>query len=227
LLTELVFVPGHHAAHDSFGGYCYVNHVAALARHLQQRQHPSSQQGNCRVAILDVDYHCGNGTASIFYDDPRVLVVSLHCHPDHDYPFHSGFADETGTDSAKGTTLHLPMAPGMEWPNYKVILERGLAKVRNFDPAVCLLSLGLDTHENDPCAIRRAGFKLKTDDYLAMGRTISRNLPGVPLVIVQEGGYLMSKVGEAAANLVLGCCTPGSGTASRSASLVSSSEVAK
>jgi acetoin utilization deacetylase AcuC-like enzyme len=148
-------------------------------------------------------------------------VVSLHCHPDHDYPFHSGFADETGSGGAKGATLHLPMAPGMEWPNYRVILERGLAKVRNFDPSVCVVSLGLDTHEGDPCAIRRAGFRLKTDDYLAMGRTISRNLPGVPLVVVQEGGYLMSRVGEAAANVVLGCCTPGSGAAaSRSASVV-------
>jgi acetoin utilization deacetylase AcuC-like enzyme len=169
-----------------------------------------------------VDYHCGNGTASIFDDDPNVLVVSLHCHPDYDYPFHSGYGDETGTGPAKGTTLHLPMMPGMEWPNYKVILERGLAKIRNFGPSVCLISLGLDTHENDPCAVRRAGFKLKTDDYLPMGRTIARNLPGIPLVVVQEGGYRMDKVGEAAANAVLGCCTPGPPTAdvSRPASML-------
>jgi acetoin utilization deacetylase AcuC-like enzyme len=79
----------HHGAHDSFGGYCYLNHAARL---LQQKQAGSSN----KVAILDVDYHCANGTASIFHVDPAVWVISIHCHPDHDYPFHSSFDDKTG-----------------------------------------------------------------------------------------------------------------------------------
>jgi acetoin utilization deacetylase AcuC-like enzyme len=176
-----------------------VNHVAALAHRLKS--------AHSKVAILDVDYHCGNGTASIFDADPSVLVVSLHCHPDYDYPFHSGYGDETGSGAGKGTTLHLPMAPGMEWKNYQVVLDKGLAKIRNFGATICLVSLGLDTLDGDPCAVRRAGFRLQPDDYLPMGRMVAKNLSGLPLVIVQEGGYRMDKVGEAAANFVLGCCT--------------------
>lgn len=87
--------PGHHSAGDSFGGYCYVNHSALAAKLFQERN------GYSKVAILDVDYHCGNGTASIYYQDPSVLVVSVHCHPDHEYPFHSGFSDETGDAEGK------------------------------------------------------------------------------------------------------------------------------
>jgi acetoin utilization deacetylase AcuC-like enzyme len=79
--------PGHHAAQDSFWGYCYLNHAAYAAKLLLQSQDTSIQ----KVAILEVDYHCRNGTASIFYEDPSVLVVSLYCDPDVEYPFHSGF----------------------------------------------------------------------------------------------------------------------------------------
>ena len=74
--------PGHHAANDSFGGYCYLNHAAAVAQRLKEGLSLE------KVAILDVDYHAGNGTASIFYEDPKFLVVSIHCHPDWEYPFH-------------------------------------------------------------------------------------------------------------------------------------------
>jgi len=196
--------PGHHGAADSFGGYCYVNNVAAAARQLQS----TLGDDGSRVAILDVDYHAGNGTASIFYEDPTVLVVSLHCDPDHDYPFHAGFAEETGHGAGQGATLHLPMPPGTTWEaSYQENLQTGLRAIQQFRPRAVLVSLGLDTHDQDPCAIRRAGFGLKGKDYKAMGRLLADELPaGIAVVFFQEGGYRMDKIGEAAANVVTSFC---------------------
>ena len=200
--------PGHHAARDSFGGYCYVNHAALAARLLQEqlseqkmKKEESSndeddeqqrRQQQPRVAVLDVDYHCGNGTASIFYDDASVVVISIHCHPDHEYPFHSGFEDERGGDStSSGATLHLPLLPGANWTeHYQPALQKALDYLFDDDnngdndnslgPIEGLVvSLGLDTLKGDPCAIRRAGFQLTTSPeasedshYLSMGKMI-------------------------------------------------------
>jgi acetoin utilization deacetylase AcuC-like enzyme len=191
--------PGHHSTLDCFGGYCYLNHAAATARLLQQQQHE-------RVAVLDVDYHCGNGTASTFYNDPTVLVVSLHCDPDFEYPFHSGFADETGSGEGVGATMHLPLPPGTAWNEYEVALLQGLHAISDFRATAVIVSLGLDTYNKDPCAIRRAGFCLQGDDYKEMGRVIGKALPkSVPIVFVQEGGYRMVEVGKAAADVVVTC----------------------
>jgi acetoin utilization deacetylase AcuC-like enzyme len=221
--------PGHHAARDSFGGYCYVNNAALTARLLQERlvsSPPSSQQQTLpKVVILDVDYHCGNGTASIFYNDPNVFVISIHCHPDYEYPFHSGYEDETGGDQADGLTLHIPLLPGTAWDNeYKDILQNNIAKnvtLLRFNPDAFILSLGLDTHMNDPCATRRAGFQLSGNDYKLMGESIgeiitninivrnsnnstTKTTTSIPTIVLQEGGYEMTQVPSAATDVVLG-----------------------
>jgi acetoin utilization deacetylase AcuC-like enzyme len=192
--------PGHHAATDSFGGYCYVNHAARAAKLLQ------SKLNGAKVAILDVDYHCGNGTASIFYQDASVLVVSIHCDPDWDYPFHSGFKEETGAEEGVGTTLHLPLQPNTNWDSYREALIVGIDRIQDFGAKAVVVSLGLDTHDGDPCTIRRAGFTLSGTDYWNMGQTIGIKLGDLPTVFVQEGGYLMDKVGKAAADVVVGVC---------------------
>ena len=193
--------PGHHAAKDSFGGYCYVNHAARAAKLLQ------SKLDGAKVAVLDVDYHCGNGTASIFYKDPSILVVSIHCDPDWDYPFHSGFADETGAEEGVGATMHLPLSPGAEWTNgYRDALETAIDHiVEDFGAEAFIVSLGLDTHDADPCTLRRAGFHLSGQDYWNMGQLVGAKLRDVPTVFVQEGGYRMDKVGKAAADVLVGC----------------------
>ena len=194
--------PGHHAAYDSFGGYCYLNHAAALATMLQQKQ-PNKY---AKVAVLDVDYHCGNGTASIFYDNPSVLVVSLHCHPDWEYPFHTGFAEEKGKADGVGTTLHLPLPPQTVWKDYQVALQQGLKTIRDYGATALVVSLGLDTYYKDPCAVRRAGFCLQGEDYEEMGRKISKGVDrDLPVIFVQEGGYRMDQVGMAAMNVVTIC----------------------
>jgi acetoin utilization deacetylase AcuC-like enzyme len=192
--------PGHHAATDCFGGYCYVNHAALAARLLQQ----DSENKN-KVAILDIDYHAGNGTASIFYEDPTVLVVSIHCHPDCDYPFHSGFSDQTGAGAGTGTTCHLPLAPGATWnEHYQPALVTAMQRILDFGAHALVVSMGLDTYDKDPCAIQRAGFCLQSADYSEMGRTIGAAVPTLPTVFLQEGGYRMDKIGEAAANVMEG-----------------------
>jgi hypothetical protein len=221
--TPLVYAlcthPGHHATKDAFGGYCYLNHSALAARLLQERlqeqqRSPTSTSNTVnetpKVAILDVDYHCGNGSASIFYDDPSVLVISIHCHPDWDYPFHSGWEDERGVDRGVGTTVHLPLLPGTTWKDsYQPALEQAMQTIQSFGAQGLILSLGLDTYAGDPCAIRRAGFLLQGHDYKEMGRLIGKYARMgstnqlLPVVVVQEGGYKMDKVPIAVSDVLL------------------------
>ena len=130
--------------------------------------------------------------------------MSLHCDPDFDYPFHSGFTDQVGVGAGEGTTLHLPMPPKTQWKEYQESLERGLRRIEEFGAEAVVISMGLDTHEGDPCTIRRAGFGLRGRDYWEKGQMMARNLKGLPLVIIQEGGYRMDTIGEAASNVVLG-----------------------
>ena len=97
-------------------------------------------------------------------------MISIHCHPDWEYPFHSGFDDERGVDEGVGTTIHLPLMPQTTWSEtYRVTLQRAMNEIQSFDALVLVVSLGLDTHAGDPCAVRRAGFLLQGDDYKEMG----------------------------------------------------------
>ena len=213
LVYALCTHPGHHASFDSFGGYCYVNNAALAARLLKAKVAVPTIRPR-KAAILDVDYHCGNGTASIFYDDPFVLVVSIHCHPDFEYPFHAGFGDETGGPNAQGCTLHIPLLPGAQWKDdYENALKIAGDAIVNFGPDALVVSLGLDTHAEDPCATRRAGFLLGSNDsdYDCMGRAIgsivascSSDDRSIPTIVLQEGGYKMDAVPAAAADVVLG-----------------------
>lgn len=212
----MVTHPGHHAAHDSFGGYCYVNHVAAMAKLIQTNRNAGASL--TKVAILDIDYHVGNGTASIFYSDPSVLVVSIHCDPNFDYPFHSGFSDQTGKGEGLGSTVFLPLPPGTTWNKYSEEgLVPGLDAIRSFGAEVLIVSMGLDTHLNDPVALRRAGFALQGDDYLAMGQQISEFITPlqIPVIFLQEGGYKMDQIASAAANVLTGFCKGKSTTIER------------
>jgi len=228
--------PGHHACRDRFGGYCYLNNAALCARLFQRylrtgkkiisngkiNQEKDSDDkekattNNCRVAILDIDYHCGNGTASIFYEDPTVFFTSIHCDPNIEYPWNAGHADQVGAGKGIGTTLHIPLAPGATWEmQYKAALEKAMSAIVEFDPAAFVVSLGLDTYEGDAVAVNRGGFKLKGGDYYAMGSCMREYMAdmNIPCVFVQEGGYKMDTVGDAAADLVRGFAGVGCSTA--------------
>ena len=191
-----------------------------------------SQLHRPRVAILDVDYHCGNGTASIFYDRPDIFVCSIHCDPEIDYPWNSGFADQTGVGEGMGTTLHIPLPKGSAWhddddddddddnsssgsSSYKRALKQAMETISKFEPRALVISLGLDTYAGDAVAVNRGGFQLSGDDYFKMGVYIGKCMmdKNVPCVFVQEGGYKMDVVGDAAADVVGGYAIAVSGNA--------------
>mmetsp|Transcript_25041 Transcript_25041/g.41297 ORF Transcript_25041/g.41297 Transcript_25041/m.41297 type:complete len:383 (-) Transcript_25041:1823-2971(-) len=203
--------PGHHCNFDNFGGYCYLNNSALCARLMQERLGDTA--GNKRVAVIDIDYHCGNGTASIFYRDPDVFFTSIHCDPEIEYPFNAGYADQIGEGVGKGTTLHIPLAPGVTWQEYKPALEKAMNAIIDFDVGGLVVSMGLDTYEGDSVSVSKGGFKLKGNDYVELGRSIGSFLKDkfIPTVFVQEGGYKMDVIGQAAAD-VLGGFSEGTGS---------------
>lgn len=167
---------GHHAGRDYYGGYCFVSTEGLVIEHLRRR-------GAARVAYLDIDYHHCNGTQSIFYARPDVLTVSLHCDPRHDYPYFSGFADETGEATGLGYNHNLPLPPGTTWEGYDGAFGHALDVVRDFGPDALVVLLGVDTFEKD--AISK--FKLDHDAFPRIGERIA----GLrrPTVFVKGGGY--------------------------------------
>jgi acetoin utilization deacetylase AcuC-like enzyme len=174
--------PGHHAAEAMFGGYCFFNNAAIAAHHVAERT-------GGRVAVLDVDYHHGNGTQQIFYRRADVFFASLHADPHFAYPYFTGFAHETGAGDGAGTTLNLPLAAGCDGVRYTAALGQVLDALSRFEPEIVVVSLGLDTYAKDPIA----DFALTTEDMGAVGGVVAEL--GRPLVVVQEGGYHVDDVG--------------------------------
>ena len=182
--------PGHHAGADYMGGYCYLNNAAIAAQ--------AATAAGRRVAILDVDYHHGNGTQDIFLARGDVLFASIHADPATDYPFFWGHADETGTGAGVGATLNLPLPRGAGWAEYRPALETALAAVERFAADLLIVSYGADTFDGDPISF----FRIGTDDYAAMGARIAA--AGLPTVIVMEGGYAVDALGANVASFLSG-----------------------
>ena len=181
--------PGHHAARDLYGGYCFLNNAVIAAQYL--RDH-----GNERVAILDVDFHHGNGTQDIFYARSDVLYCSIHGDPLDAFPYFAGYADEIGSGEGTGYNLNLPLPRGTDFRVWRAALETALARIVKFAPGALVVSLGVDTFENDPISF----FKLKTDDFARYGRLISAL--GLPTLFVLEGGYAVAEIGVNAVNVL-------------------------
>ncbi|WFL78933.1 histone deacetylase family protein [Altererythrobacter arenosus] len=175
--------PGHHAGADYMGGYCFINNVAVAAR-------AASAMGLGPVAILDVDYHHGNGTQDIFYEDGEVFFASIHADPVTDYPFYWGHADEQGEGSGEGTTLNLPLPRGTDWHGYQGALDQALEAIVGWGARLIVVSFGADTFEDDPIS----SFALQTKDFSRMARRI--HATGLPALIVMEGGYAVSALGN-------------------------------
>jgi acetoin utilization deacetylase AcuC-like enzyme len=174
--------PGHHAGADFMGGYCFLNNAAVAAQALRNG-------GAQRVAVLDVDYHHGNGTQSIFYDRADVLFVSLHGDPHTEYPFYLGHADETGEGAGLGFNLNLPLAAGSPAGAWFDALEQACRRIRDFGAEALVVSLGLDTFEDDPIST----FTLKLADFKRLGQRLAAL--GLPTVFVLEGGYAAEALG--------------------------------
>lgn len=173
--------PGHHAERAKMGGYCYFNNSSIAAQHLTSKG---------KVAVLDVDFHHGNGTQNIFYERGDVLTISIHADPNWKFPFYTGFTNETGLNEGEGKNINFPMSKGTTNLQYQKILENALKKIQIFNPKYLVVPLGLDTHEKDPIG----GFKLTTGYYTTMAKTISSL--NLPTAIIQEGGYNTELLGN-------------------------------
>jgi acetoin utilization deacetylase AcuC-like enzyme len=175
--------PGHHAARSMFGGFCYLNNAAIAAEALARRTGE-------HVSILDVDYHHGNGTEQIFWRREDVLYVSLHAHPDRQYPYVLGWEDEIGEGPGEGANLNIPLPAHTTDEQYLAALERGLERIADEPGDTVVVSLGFDTYGKDPIG----DFALTTAGYHACGRRVAAL--GKRLVILQEGGYHVGDIGE-------------------------------
>ena len=178
--------PGHHAGRDYLGGYSYLNHAAICAE-------AALDAGSKRVAILDVDYHHGNGTQDIFARRDDLFFASIHADPSTDYPFFWGHADESG-----GNILNLPLPRGTDWSGYAPALDQAIDWLESREPDLLIVNYGADTHEADPIS----HFQLKTSDYAPMARRIASM--GLPTLIVMEGGYAVEALGANVAEFLSG-----------------------
>jgi acetoin utilization deacetylase AcuC-like enzyme len=183
--------PGHHAAFDMFGGYCFLNNAAIAAQHLRAN-------GAGKLAILDVDFHHGNGTQDIFAARSDILFASLHGRPEEAFPYFSGHADETGIGPGEGATLNLPLPPGTDWPTYTEALDQALRAIQRFHAETLVVSLGTDTFERDPISF----FKLKSNDFTRMGQQLATL--NLPTLFIMEGGYAVEEIGINTVNLLTG-----------------------
>lgn len=176
----LIRPPGHHAEYQVFGGFCYFNNNAVAANYL-------SQYG--RVAILDVDYHHGNGQQQIFYERSDVFTVSIHGNPSFAYPYFSGFEEENGSEEGTGFNLNIPLKEIITGPEYHMQVKKALDRIRRFRPAYLVVALGFDIGKGDPTGTWRLGAR----DFEINGRMIAKI--GLPTLFVQEGGYYTRSIG--------------------------------
>lgn len=183
--------PGHHAGPDFMGGYCFLNNAAVAAQALLDG-------GAARVAVLDVDYHHGNGTQSIFYQRADVLFVSLHGDPLTEYPFYLGHAEETGAGAGAGFNLNLPLAAGCSAARWFEALEQACRRIGACRCEALVVSLGLDTFAEDPIST----FALQASDFSRLGERLGAL--GLPTVFVLEGGYAAAALGHNAVNVIEG-----------------------
>ena len=174
--------PGHHATVNYCGGYCYLNNTALASQSLLDG-------GAKKIAVLDVDYHHGNGTQSIFYERNDVLTISLHADPSLEYPYFLGYADEPGSGAGHGFNVNYPLPFSTDWKQYEVALADAIKQVQRFEPDGLVVALGLDTFVGDPTT----HFNIETEDYLRMGKAIASL--GLQTLIVLEGGYSVEHIG--------------------------------
>jgi acetoin utilization deacetylase AcuC-like enzyme len=174
LSYALIRPPGHHAERRSFGGFCYLNSAAITAEYL-------SKHG--KIALVDIDYHHGNGQQDIFYERSDVLTISIHGQPRFTYPYFSGFKGERGIGAGKNYNMNIPLPESVNGEQYHRALEIAIKRVKRFRPDFLIVALGLDTARGDPTG----SWSLEAEDFEANGRMLgSLNLP---TIVIQEGGY--------------------------------------
>lgn len=181
--------PGHHAGIQNAAGYCYLNNTSIAANLL-------SKHG--RTAVLDIDYHAGNGTQEIFYSRADVLTISIHADPSHEYPYYSGFSDEIGAGDGEGFHQNYPLSKGCSNDDYMNAFDQAIKRISQFEPQFLVIAAGLDTYKDDPLGT----FHLTGKNYSHIGKTLKEL--GVKTLINLEGGYCIEKIGESFRKLLSG-----------------------
>ncbi|MEW6456602.1 MAG: histone deacetylase family protein [Acidobacteriota bacterium] len=184
--------PGHHAEKDSYGGFCYFNNSAIAANYL-------SKKG--KVAILDIDFHHGNGTQNIFYNSKKVLFVSIHGTPYTEYPYFSGFSEEKGRGRGYGYNYNFPLDEKVKDEKYLKILKKALRTIRRFSPKFLVVSTGFDISKDDPTG----SWMITSEGFREIGKALSTF--SIPILIVQEGGYTTRALGKNVRNFLAGICS--------------------
>ncbi len=185
--------PGHHAGYEFAGGYCFLNNAAIAAKYLQD--YNSKHSGSkAKVCILDVDYHHGNGTQDIVQRQENILYVSIHGHPDSAYPYLTGFEEENDEK-----TINYPLKGNISNEQYFEVLKQAVHKIKMFNPEYFIISFGVDTHEFENEDL--GDFRLTTDFYKTMS-TFLRSELSLPTLILMEGGYQISILGDNVRNFL-------------------------
>jgi acetoin utilization deacetylase AcuC-like enzyme len=183
--------PGHHAGRDFMGGYCFLNNAALAAQALLD-------QGMKKVVVLDIDYHHGNGTQSLFYDRDDVLFISIHGDPKTEYPFYLGHADEIGEGAGQGYNVNFPLPIGTTFTQWLSALEKAIERIQDFQADALVISLGLDTFEGDPIS----KFTITSEDYFQVGQQLASLK--LPTAFIMEGGYATEALGTNVVNVLDG-----------------------
>jgi len=183
--------PGHHATLDAFGGYCFINNAAVVAEMFRM-------DGSSTVAVLDIDFHHGNGTQDIFYRRNDVFFASLHGHPEDAFPYFSGYGDENGSGPGDGFNANYPMRPGTGYDEWSKALKDSIKLIKTFGAESLVVSLGVDAYKEDPISF----FRLESSHFADAGREIAKLR--LPTVFVMEGGYAIDAVGINTVNVLEG-----------------------
>ena len=194
-ILALTRPPGHHCNGTQSGGYCYVNN-AAVAVATYHALFPTRRGPDLKTAILDLDFHHGNGTQELFYTAANTLYVSIH--GEDEFPYYTAAASETGAGDGEGFNLNLPLPTNSSFDAYLEKLSIALRRIQEFNPDFLVLSLGFDTFNLDPLG----KFEIETSDYEVMAREVGRTLmgagtdKGMRCLILLEGGYVVERLGE-------------------------------
>jgi len=190
--------PGHHAKYESYGGYCFLNNAAIIAKTLQFYLKtdkkfafiPYQDITYKKIAILDIDYHAGNGTSDIFRKSENVLTISIHANPAFDYPFYESYEVENTE-----TNINIVFEPNTDINIYMTLLEKALYHIDTFNPDCLIIPFGGDTFKNDPDASPTCRCELEISDYKCISKRI-REVYKKKIIICQEGGYDMENISE-------------------------------